>query len=101
MLQGYRKQRRAIMINGRGATRRRFLKSVAAGGTIAALGGRAPALAQSAAARVMKFVPQANLTVLDPIWTTAAVTAAHGYYVYDTLFGVDENLAPKPQMAEG
>jgi peptide/nickel transport system substrate-binding protein len=82
-------------------TRRGFLRSVAAGGTIAALGGRAPALAQSAASRVLKFVPQANLTILDPIWTTAAVTAAHGYYVYDTLFGVDEHLSPKPQMAEG
>ncbi len=31
----------------------------------------APALAQGSAARTLKFIPQADLTVLDPIWTTA------------------------------
>lgn len=51
--------------------------------------------------RVLRFVPQANLTSLDPIWTTAAVTSNHGYYVYDTLYGMDDALNVKPQMAEG
>jgi peptide/nickel transport system substrate-binding protein len=46
-------------------------------------------IAQPANARVLRFVPQANLTVLDPIFTTAAVTANHGWLVYDTLFGVN------------
>lgn len=52
-------------------------------------------------AQVLRFVPQANLTLLDPIITTAAVTANHAWMVYDVLFGVDSNLTPKPQMAEG
>ena len=33
--------------------------------------------------------------------TTAAVTANHGWLVYDTLFGVNAAQQPKPQMAEG
>lgn len=60
-----------------------------------------PALAQSESSRVLKFVPQANLTSLDPIWTTAAVTAEHAYYVYDTLYAVDGHFQPHPQMAAG
>ena len=59
------------------------------------------AIAQSASATTLRFVPQANLTSLDPIWTTAAVTENHAYAVYDTLFAVNSKLQPKPQMAEG
>jgi hypothetical protein len=38
-----------------------------------------PAIAQGAAARTLRFVPQANLTSPDPIWTTANVTRNHAY----------------------
>jgi peptide/nickel transport system substrate-binding protein len=69
---------------------------VATGGGIAA-----PALAQPARTRVLRFVPQANLTSLDPIWTTAAVTENHGWTVFDTLYGMTEDLNVQPQMAEG
>ena len=31
-------------------------------------------------------MPQANLTSLDPIWTTATVTRNYAYMVFDTLF---------------
>ena len=51
--------------------------------------------------RVLRFVPQANLSILDPVFTTAAVTITHGYCVFDTLYGVDGQMHPKPQMAEG
>lgn len=60
-----------------------------------------PALAQAAAARTLKFVPQANLTSLDPVWTTAAVSRNFGLLVHDTLYGIDAALTPRPQMAEG
>ncbi len=60
-----------------------------------------PAVAQPAGARTLVFVPQANLTSLDPIWTTATVTRNYAYMVFDTLFGTDDALAPQPQMAEG
>ena len=39
------------------------------------------AIAQPANTRVLRFVPQANLTLLDPIFTTAAVTANYGWMV--------------------
>jgi hypothetical protein len=50
--------------------RRKFLAAGAA--TLAAPGLAAPAVAQSAKTATLKFVPQANLTLLDPILTTAA-----------------------------
>ena len=63
------------------------------------LGLAAPALAQ--AQKPLRFIPQANLTVLDPIWTTAVVTYDHAYMVYDLLYGYDGAGNIKPQMAEG
>ena len=65
----------------------------------AALSLSRPAVAQRTP--VLRFVPQANLTSLDPIWTTATVTTNHAYYVYDTLYSADAKSQPKPQMAEG
>ena len=61
----------------------------------------APRIAQSQASRVLKFIPQADLTVLDPMWTTAYVTRNHGFMVFDTLFGQNGQYAPSPQMLEG
>lgn len=60
----------------------------------------APAHGQTAASKVLRIVPQSNLTVLDPIWTSAYVTRNHGYMIYDTLFGTDDAGQPKPQMVE-
>jgi peptide/nickel transport system substrate-binding protein len=45
-------------------------------------------------------VAEADLKVLDPIWNTAYITRNHGYLVYDTLFGTDEQLRIKPQMVD-
>jgi peptide/nickel transport system substrate-binding protein len=59
------------------------------------------AIAQPASARTLRFVPQANLSLLDPIFTTAQPTVNHGWAIYDLLFGVNAKLEPKPQMAEG
>ena len=39
--------------------------------------------------RSLKFVPQADLAVLDPVWTTTYQTRDHGFLVFDTLFGLD------------
>ena len=60
-----------------------------------------PAIAQPAKTATLRFVPQANLTALDPIFTTAIVTGNHGYYVFDTLYSNAIDGVPKPQMAEG
>ena len=77
--------------------RRTVLKGV--GASLAAGSLARPALAQGKS--VLKFVPQANLSSPDPIWTTATVAWMHGYMVWDTLYGLDEKLAPQPQMAAG
>ncbi len=47
----------------------------------------APAIAQ--AQKPLRFVPQANLSALDPVWTTATVVINHSFMVYDTLYGLD------------
>ena len=52
-------------------------------------------------ARVLRCAPEANLASLDPVWTTATVAINHGFMVYDTLFGSDLGLNPRPQMAAG
>ena len=49
--------------------RRSVLRAGIAGGVTALL--PRVAIGQPASARVLRFVPQANLTVLDPIVTTA------------------------------
>jgi peptide/nickel transport system substrate-binding protein len=72
-----------------------------AGAGLAAAGLARPGLAQPARASTLRFVPQANIAALDPIWTTAIVTQMHGYHVFDTLFAMDGQLRPQPQMAEG
>jgi peptide/nickel transport system substrate-binding protein len=56
--------------------------------------------AAAAQEKVLRFVQNGNLTILDPIWTTAYVTRNHGYLIYDTLFASDESNAVKPQMVD-
>ncbi|MCF3933385.1 ABC transporter substrate-binding protein [Acuticoccus sp. M5D2P5] len=51
-------------------------------------------------AGVLRVMPQADLKVLDPIWTTAAITLEHGYLIYDKLFERNAAGIPQPQMAE-
>lgn len=77
--------------------RRQFLAASAA--TLASPAMAQPAIGTKAA--VLRMVPQANLTSLDPIWTTANITRNHAYLIYDTLYGLDANLQPRPQMAAG
>jgi len=83
--------------------RRQFLKTAAgvvAAGPLAAGGLAAPALSQGAAARTLRFVPQANLANFDPIWGTQYVVRNAAALVWDTLYGVDADLRPQRQMVE-
>ena len=59
-----------------------------------------PRVAGADARKALRFVQNGNLTILDPIWTTAYVTRDHGYMIYDTLFATDETNAVKPQMVD-
>ena len=48
----------------------------------------------------LRFVPEFDLQVLDPIANTGLSTLQHGYLVYDTLFSVDRTYTPRPQMVD-
>ena len=70
-----------------------WLVSALAGNSLLAV----PAAAQQ---KTLKFVPEADLRSLDPIWTTAYITRNFGYMVYDTLFAVNEKFEVQPQMVD-
>src|SRR4051812_27299401 len=70
-------------------------------GLAAAAAMPAPAFAQGSAARTLRVIPQANLTSLDPVWTTAVVTRNHAFLVYDQLCAQNAKGEIRPQMAEG
>ncbi len=79
--------------------RRTLLAGAGSAGLISALPHAS--IAQPASARTLRFVPQADLANPDPIWTTATVAANHGYMVWDTLYGIDNNFVAQPQMCAG
>ncbi|GAC1338865.1 MAG: ABC transporter substrate-binding protein [Acetobacteraceae bacterium] len=60
-----------------------------------------PALAAGDRATTLRYIPQADLTVLDPLGTTAYATRNHGHLCWDTLYGIDSQFRPQPQLAEG
>src|SRR4030095_11505492 len=93
-----RKQR--VPRHQRGSAMATTRRDVLAGGlaTLASSPAIIRAQAQPSAARTVKAVMHADLRVLDPIWTTANISAYHGGMIYDTLFGLGEKFTPQPQM---
>jgi peptide/nickel transport system substrate-binding protein len=77
--------------------RRTFL----AAGAASAAALAAPAIAGAASSKLLKFIPQTDVTVLDPIWTTAYVTRNHAFMIFDTLYGLDGSYTAQPQMVAG
>lgn len=77
------------------------MKSATGAGALAATGGLSmPALSQGAAAKTLRFVPQANLANFDPIWGTQYVVRNAAALVWDTLYGIDDKFQPQRQMVE-
>jgi peptide/nickel transport system substrate-binding protein len=74
--------------------RRRVLQTALAAPLI--LGTRA----RAASPNIIRAVPIGDLKVLDPIWTTAYITRNHAYMIWDTLFALDAQNRPQPQMVE-
>src|SRR5215468_10608337 len=79
-------------------SRRQILKGAAV--TAAAMALNVPSVHAQKRGHTLRFAAQADLKILDPVWTTGYITRNHGYLVYDTLFGTDENLQIKPQMVD-
>src|SRR5205814_10639653 len=81
-----------------GLSRRGFLGGAAATAAAATLG--APRAHAQKKGGTIRFIPHADLKVLDPIATTAYITRNHSYFIYDTTYGTVEHLAIKPQMVD-
>jgi peptide/nickel transport system substrate-binding protein len=75
--------------------RRRTLLATGLAATLAR-----PAIVRAQAATTLRFIPYADLALLDPA-VSAFVTRNHVMMVFDTLFAVDEQGRIQPQMLEG
>ena len=81
--------------------RRGFMQGAAvAAGSLAAPSVMMSSAARAADPKVLRFVPQANLANLDPVWGTQYVVRNASLLIWDTLFGVDHTLTPQPQMVD-
>jgi peptide/nickel transport system substrate-binding protein len=56
--------------------------------------------AQARADTTLEVVLEAEVTTVDPYFTTAYITRTFGYMVYDTLFAMDSKGQIKPQMVD-
>jgi peptide/nickel transport system substrate-binding protein len=81
-------------------TRRRFVQGSVAAATLVAAPAIGRAEVAPSPAKTLKAVMQGDLRSFDPIWTTANITSYHAGMIYDTLFGVDGNDKPQPQMVD-
>lgn len=78
--------------------RREFISSTSLAGLALAL--PASSFGQASARKgTLRVMAQAALKVLDPIWTSAAITLEHGYLIYDKLYELDKKGVPQLQMA--
>ncbi len=80
------------------SSRRSVLTAGAAAAALAGVGVPLVSRSQARPPRQARMVPHGNLAILDPIWTTQNMAAYHGAMMYDTLFGIDGNFNPQPQM---
>ena len=60
----------------------------------------ATSVAAQAPLKVLRVVPQADVVVTDPLFTTAWISTIHGTMVWESLFAWDSKLQAKPQMAK-
>jgi peptide/nickel transport system substrate-binding protein len=49
---------------------------------------------------VLRFVPSADVAIIDPYFSGVYITRNYGYMVYDTLFALDHEYHVHPQMVE-
>ena len=83
--------------------RSKMRRHLIAGMAMLAAAGPLAAFAQSApqsAPTTLRASMHSDLKVIDPIWVSAQIARTHGYLVYDTLFALDADLNPKPQMVD-
>ena len=50
--------------------------------------------------KVLRVVPHADLTQLDPVFASIVITREYGLMIYEELFAWDSKLQPRPQMVD-
>lgn len=73
-----------------------LLRSTAFAVTLAGVG----LVSGAAHSETLRAVKHSALRVLDPIMTTAYMSRNHGYMIFDTLYALDDDLVPQPQMVD-
>lgn len=82
------------------STRRGFLKG-SAGLGLAYVLPWSPALAQNeGVAPLLTWIPHADLSVVDPLFSTSMITQIFAAQVFDTLFGLRDDFTVSLQMAK-
>ncbi|PCK76849.1 ABC transporter substrate-binding protein [Rhizobium sophoriradicis] len=79
-------------------SRRNLFRSGLAVGAALSMPSVLRAQSRPAEARTLRMVMSGDLSVFDPIFTTADITAGHALAIYDTLFSIDSKMRPQPQM---
>jgi peptide/nickel transport system substrate-binding protein len=79
--------------------KRRDVMKAAIGGAAGLLA--APLVSRAQDTRVLRFIPQANLSTMDAVAGTQYVVRNAALLIWDTLYGINSNLEPQPQMCEG
>ncbi|MER9921295.1 MULTISPECIES: ABC transporter substrate-binding protein, partial [unclassified Mesorhizobium] len=78
-------------------SRRKLIKMGMAAGASLSMPSVLRAQTEPTAARTVRMM-MGDLTVFDPIFTTGDLTSIHGLGIYETLFALDSELKPQPQM---
>lgn len=81
--------------------RRNFLKLAAQSAVFTQLAPFFTAPAHAAEKKELRYIPEADLNILDPVWSTSTIVQVYGHLVFDTLYGFDKDYNVHPQMAEG
>lgn len=74
-------------------TRRTLMQSVLAAGAVLA----APSILRAQDKQAIRMI-MGDIQIFDPVFTTSQNTFNHAMAVYDTLFALDADLVPQPQM---
>lgn len=82
-----------------GDDRARLTRRAALAGLGALAAG--PVASQPRGPKVVRYAASTEPTTLDPVVSPLLVTQEHGYLVYDTLFSLDAQFRPQPQMVQG
>src|SRR3954453_7123240 len=59
-----------------------------------------PSITLAQAKSVVRFIPEYEFSVFDPVTTVSTPTTQHAYLIYDNLFSLDAAGKPQPQMVE-